>query len=91
MSRCFPDKVQSVQWVSTEDLCVIILDSGAVDNHMPNKVMESIQLVAKTQMQAKPQCGELFELNPLPEHSENNQSSNGGAPDTPLTEVVTNI
>ena len=50
-----------MQWVSTEDLCVIILDQGVVDNHMPNNVMDSLKMVAK-HMGLEQHRGELEEV-----------------------------
>ena len=43
-----------------EDLCVIILDEGVVDNHMPNNVMDSL-IILSNNLGMKPSCGELVE------------------------------
>ena len=42
-------------------MCVIILDEGVVDDHMPNNVMDSLILLSNN-MGMKPHCGELVEL-----------------------------
>lgn len=60
VASCYPDEIASAQWVSMEDLCVIILDEGVVDNHMPNNVMDSLVILSNN-LGMKPHCGELVE------------------------------
>ena len=52
------------QWVSTEDLCVILLGKGALNDHMPNKVMDSLKLVVNS-MHMQSCCRESVERNTL--------------------------
>lgn len=75
-SGCYPDRVASVQWVSTEDFCVIILDQGVVDNHMPNNVMDSLKMVAH-HMGLEQYCGELEEVDAHDSNGDVVSSSSG--------------
>lgn len=51
-----------MQWVGTEDLCVIILGKSALDDHMPNKVLDSLILVARRMGLELCNCGRVKEL-----------------------------
>ena len=42
---------------------MIICDSGAVDNHMPNNILQALQLVQKQLMPKQPRYKDLVELN----------------------------
>ena len=66
-----------MQWVSTEDLCVIILDEGVIDNHMPNNVMDSLKIVAR-KMDLEQHCGELEDIDPFEDSREGVKSNSNG-------------
>ena len=43
---CFPNKL-SVERISSEDLCVLIVDRGMVDDHLPNSVLNALKRCKK--------------------------------------------
>ena len=38
---CYPDTI-NLRYVSGEDLCVIVVDRGLVDDHLPNNVLKAL-------------------------------------------------
>ena len=46
--------------MSPLDLCVIILDKGAIDNHLPNKVLVTLNSISKmVPVEDQPQYSQL--------------------------------
>ena len=42
LGYCYPNKL-SVERISSEDLCVLLMDRGMVDDHLPNSVLNALK------------------------------------------------
>ena len=52
LASCFPGQMK-VSWVSSEDLCVILVDRGIVEDHLPTSVLEAMNHCVKHFLRGK--------------------------------------